>query len=342
MGRVDFFLGVFLLFVSLPVRTPGFLLASVAQIAGNSLTGSVFSDGRNQRIAGASVVLCDDGGARLEETVSDESGKFSFQGLRPAYYVLRVNAGGFVTAEMQVDLSLGSERDFTVMLKGEPAAATVPSGTATISAHELAMPQAARDLLTSGQKKLYAERNAQAALQDFKSATRQAPNFYEAYYQAGMAYLALQNSPEAEMQFRKAADLSEKKYGDADIALGTLLLHRNALNEGESLLRQGLALNSHSWPGQFELGELELSRGHMEAALAAAQSAVELAPQQPVVYRLLSIIELRRKDYPALISALDAYIELDPNSPAGVRAKELRAEAEKHLAGSGEAALAKK
>jgi len=342
MGRIDFFVGVCLLVLSFPVHTPGCLLSSVLQLSTYSLTGSVFSDGSNRRITGASVALCDDGGAQIEETATDDAGKFSFQGLRPGHYLLRVNAAGFVAAEVRVDISLGPERNLVVTLKGESTSAVVPGGAATISAHELAMPQGARDLLTSGQKKLYTEKNAQAALRDFESATRQAPNYYEAYYQAGMAYLALQNSPEAEKQFRKAVELSEKKYGDADIALGTLLLHRGALNEGESLVRQGLVLNPHSWPGQFELGELELSRGHMEAALTAAQTAAQLAPQQPVVYRLLSVIELRQKNYPALISALDSYIELDPDSPAGARAKDLRAEAEKHLEAVGEAAVAAK
>jgi tetratricopeptide (TPR) repeat protein len=338
MGRIDFFLGVFLLVLSSPVRTPGF----VVQFSSYSLTGSVFSEGGNRRIAGANVVLCDSGAARLEETVTDDSGKFSFSGLRANHYIVRVTAPGFATAEEQVDLSFGSDQNLTITLKREAAPAAAPDGAATISAHELAMPQAARDLLVSGQKQLYTEKNPQAALRDFELATRKAPNFYEAYYQAGMAYLALQNSPEAEKQFRKAADLSEKKYADADIALGTLLLHRNALNQGESLLLQGLAMNPRSWPGQFELGELEFSRGHIEAALAAAQMAAQLAPQQPVVYRLLSVIELRQKNYPALISALDSYIELDPNSPAGIRAKELRAEAEKHLEASTEAAVATK
>lgn len=342
MGRIDFFLGVFLLVLSFPARTPGFLFSSAVQFSSYNLTGSVFSEGGNHRVVSAGVLLCDAGGARLEETVTDDSGKFAFSGLRASRYVLRVTAPGFVTAEVQVDLNLGSDQSVTVTLKSESGAAAASNGAATISAHELATPQAARDLLASGQKKLYTEKNAQAALRDFELATRRAPNFYEAYYQAGMAYLALQNSQEAEKQFRKAVDLSQKKYGDADIALGALLLHRNALSEGESLLRQGLSLNPGSWPGQFELGELELSRGHMEAALAAAQTAVQLAPQQPVVYRLLSVIELRQKDYPALISALDSYIELDPNSPAGMRAKELRAEAEKHLETPGEAAVAAK
>lgn len=137
-----------------------------------------------------------------------------------------------------------------------------------------------------GKGKLYAEKNPQAALPDSQSATQQARTFYEAYYQAGMAYLTLQNSAEAEKQFQKSVDVSVKQSPDADIALGTLLLHRRQTGEGEALLRRGLAGNPHSWPGQVELGELELSRGHLEPARTAAEKAVELAPQQPLVYRL--------------------------------------------------------
>src|SRR5260370_32319347 len=155
------------------------------------------------------------------------------------------------------------------------------------------MPQSSRDLLASGKKKLYSEKNAQAALKDFQSAMRKAPSFYEAYCQAGMAYLYLQNLPEAEKQFRKSVDLSQKQYSDADIALGTVLLERGEAHEGETLLREGLVLNPRSWQGQYALGKMELTRGHEEPALAAARVAVALAPNQPVVYRLLAIIHLR-------------------------------------------------
>jgi tetratricopeptide (TPR) repeat protein len=109
------------------------------------------------------------------------------------------------------------------------------------------------------------------------------------------------------------------------------LLQRGEDQPGEELLRQGLVSNPHSWPGQFALGELELTRGRVELALAAAEQAAELAPTQPVVYRLLAIIHLRQKNYSALLTDLDAYLQLDPDSPAGLRAKELRAQAEKKL-----------
>jgi tetratricopeptide (TPR) repeat protein len=127
-------------------------------------------------------------------------------------------------------------------------------------------------------------------------------------------------------------DLSDKKYGDADIALGTLLLAKNQTVEGESLLRAGLALNPRSWQGQVELSKLELSHGHLDLALTAAEEAESLAPDQPVVYRLLSLVHLKQKNYSALRSDLDAYIRLDPDSPIGVHAKQLRAQLDNQLA----------
>jgi tetratricopeptide (TPR) repeat protein len=331
MVRIDLVRGALFLAFLLPVATPGFPHA--AGKSAFALTGTIFSDGTNERIAHAEMVLCDEGGNALQESPASDSGEFSFQGLRPGHYILKVQANGFESAELRIDLSFDSERGLSVLLK--PALAPVPRTEGkTISAHELAMPESARDLCTSGKKKLYTEKNAQAALQDFQYAMQKAPDFYEVYYQAGMAYLSLQNSAEAEKYFRKSVDLSRKKYPDADIALGTLLLHGGKVDEGEALLREGPASNPYSWPGQFEVGELELTRGHAELALSAAEKAEAQAPNQPVVYRLLAVIHLRQKNYPALITDLDAYLRLDPDSPAGLRAKELRAEAEKQIANS--------
>lgn len=298
--------------------------------AGYSLTGTVFSEGGNQRVENATVELCDGQGNRLAETRSNGGGEFSFRGIRPESYVLRIRAEGFETLEVHEDLSLSSDRGISINLKPTRKAEALPDRP-TISAHELSMPGAAQDLMTSGKKKLYQEKNAQGALNDFEAATKKAPNYYEAFYQAGMACLTLQNENEAEKRFRKSVEISQTKYSDADIALGTLLLRHNGNTEGEAFLRQGLALNPESWPGQFELGKLELSRGRLRPALEAAQKAESLAPSQPIVYRLLSMVHLQEKNYPALLADLDNYIRLDPDSPAGVRAKELRAETERKV-----------
>jgi tetratricopeptide (TPR) repeat protein len=328
MDRIDWCRGAFFLGFLLGAACPGF--GRQFDKTGFALSGTIFSDGTNQRIAHADTILCADGGLPLQQSTASDSGDFSFQGLRAGNYLLRVQASGFESAELHIDLSLASEHGLSVHLK-RARTATPPEGK-TISAHELAIPEAARDLFDSGKRKLYTEKNAGAALKDFQSATKKAATFYEAYYLEGMAYLSLKNSAEAERHFRKSVELSEKKYGDADIALGTLLLHRGEIKEGETLLREGLAWNPRCWPGQFELGELELTRGHVDEALAAAKEATELAPRQPVVYRLLAVIHLRQKNYPELLTDLDAYLQLDPDSPSGQRAKELRAEAQKQIA----------
>jgi tetratricopeptide (TPR) repeat protein len=297
---------------------------------GLSLTGTVYAEGTEERVENATVELCDDQGNRLVETRTNQGGEFFFRGIRPSTYVLRFHADGFEMLELHEDLSMASDRGVSINLKSIRKGTPVP-GRPTISVHELSIPEAARDLLTSGRKKLYQEKNAQGALHDFQAATKKAPNYYEAYYQSGMAYLTMQQESEAEKQFRQSVEISERKDGDADIALGTLLLRRQEANDGEALLREGLALNPASWPGQFELGKLELSRSHLQTALEAAEKAASLAPQQPIVYRLLAIIHMQQKDYASVLTALDNYIRLDPDSPAGARAKELRAETERKL-----------
>ena len=325
---------------------PFFLAATAAlprspQKPAVALTGSVFSDGTNQRIARASIALCDEGGIVLQELLPDD-GEFSFQSLQTARYILKVQAAGFDSVELHIDLTSTSQRGLSVMLKPARKSRPASSQGQAISAHELAMPELSRDLLASGKKKLYTEKNAEAALKDFQSSLQKSPQFYEAHYQAGMAYLFLQSPAEAEKEFRKSVDLSQKQYPDADIALGTLLLDRGETKEGETLLREGLVLNPRSWQGQYALGKMELSRGHEDVALAMARLAAALAPNQPIVYRLLAVIHLRQKNYAALLTDLDAYLQLDPDSPAGLRAKELRAQAEKQVGAASEPTISAK
>jgi tetratricopeptide (TPR) repeat protein len=338
MGRVDFFRGLVL--VCLLFVTPG--STHSANNSESALSGTVFADGTNQRVANAAVALCDAAGTPVQQLTTDESGEFSFQGLRAAHYIVKVQAADFQMAEVHVDLSFTSARGLSIVLKPKPLPASAASPEQTISAHELSMPQDARDLVASGKKKLYVEKNGVAALSDFRAAATKAPTYYEAYFQEGMAYLSQQNLTEAEKLFRQSVEMSDKKCADADIALGSLLLQRTEISEGEPLLRLGLASNPRSWPGQFELGKLELSRDHLQPALSAAENAKALAPHQAPVYRLLAAIHLRQQNFSALIADVDSYLELDSDSVAATRARELRAEAQRQLGNAPATAVAVK
>lgn len=289
-----------------------------------SVTGTVFSDSNNQRVSQAAIRLCDSGGNQVAETVSSDSGEFFFRYINRNTYILSISANGFQSQDVHLDLSFGSDRGMSVYLKALPGNSPAPSPASSVSTHEMSMPQKARDLVASGEQKIYHDKNAQGGLQDLQQAIAIAPGYYEAYYQVAMAYVSLGKSAEAEKAFRQSIETSDDKYGEAAVGLGALLLNQGNSAEGEKDIRQGIELNPNFWLGYYELGRVLLNQKNFAEAGKAGEQARSLAPASPLVYRLLSNVHLNEKNYPALLQDLDAYIKLDPDSPAGVRAKELR------------------
>ncbi|MGA2809980.1 MAG: tetratricopeptide repeat protein [Candidatus Acidiferrum sp.] len=312
------------------VPAAGRLRSSANPLA--ALNGIVYSESANQRIGHAAVRLCDSGGNLLQESITSDSGEFAFLALQSGSFILKVSAPGYQPLEMPVEVNFGSQRGVSVFLKSANRPGAGTEARPAISAHELSMPKSARDLAESGKKKLYLDKDPQNALRDFASAISKAPAYYEVYYLMGMTYISLQNPARAEENLQKSVDLSNQSYGDADLALAFLWLGRHDITRGEPLLRKGLELNPRSWTGYFELGKLEMYAEHYEAALQAAQTARSLAADQPLVYRLLSLIHLKQRNYSAALVDLDAYIRLDPDSPDGQHAKQVRADTEKRVA----------
>jgi tetratricopeptide (TPR) repeat protein len=289
-----------------------------------TVTGTVFSESHNQRVSQASVRLCDSGGNQVAETVANDSGEFYFRYINRNTYILSVSANGFQSQDVHLDLSFGSDRGMSVFLKPLPSNSPAPAPASSVSTHEMSMPQKARDLVASGEKKIYQNKNPQGGLRDLQQAIAIAPGYYEAYYQTAMAYVSLGNSAEAEKAFRQSIEISGDKYGEASVGLGALLVNGGNSPEGEKDIRHGIELSPNFWLGYYELGRVLLNQKNFADAGNAGEQARSLAPASPLVYRLLSNVHLNEKNYPALLQDLDAYIKLDPDSPAGLRAKELR------------------
>jgi tetratricopeptide (TPR) repeat protein len=288
-----------------------------------TISGNVYYGDGNQAAAHVMVQLQNsEGETRLQEETTD-SGGFAFQRLSGGTYTLLVDVQGYQHVAASVDLSYMPEKSVVIRLRSLSGEKEMVAAT-SVSAHELSMPKKARELMSAGKKKLYVEKNAQDALEDFRSATAAAPGYYEACYQVGMAYLSLGKRDDAEASFRKSIELSGDNYSEAEVGLGTLMLDRRDFAQGEKTVRRGVELNPDYWLGQYELGRALLNLDKVAEALRAAEQAKSLAPSAAIVYRLLSNIHLRQKDYPALLADIDSYIKLDPDSAAGIRAKQLR------------------
>jgi tetratricopeptide (TPR) repeat protein len=147
----------------------------------------------------------------------------------------------------------------------------------------------------------------------------------------GWAYAQMGKSSDAEKAFRKSSETSKDSYAPADIGLGTLLLDTKRVLEGESALHHALELDAKSWRAYYELGRASLMENKIEDALKNALQAKTLQPKAPAVYKLLAIIHIKQNNGTDLLDDLDSYIQLDPKSPAGQRAKELRDQVAKML-----------
>ena len=99
--------------------------------------------------------------------------------------------------------------------------------------------------------------NFSKAVELYEQATKLLPEFAEAEYQKGNAYLSLGKQQDAEKAFRRAIEIR----GDwtlALAALGTVLERRGEYVESEKLLAKTLSLDDSSFPAYSALVELKL------------------------------------------------------------------------------------
>jgi len=287
--------------------------------------GQVLFADNNHPAKGVTVSVLNIQHQLIVSDFTSDNGEFRFSGLQKDQYIVSIQISDYEPVAINVDLTFELPNGLLIYLKPVAKKANPDlSRQPTVSVHELSMPAKAREALASGQKKLYQDKDAQGALSDFQRALSIAPTYFEASYQLGVAYLTLGNLPDAEAAFRKSISSSGDTYAPPDIRLGSLLLDRSSFAESERLIRKGITLDPNFWLGHYELGRALLNQNHLPEALSAAEEARLLAPSAPIVYRLLSNIHLLQKNYPALIEDLNSYIELDPESPAGVRAKQVR------------------
>jgi tetratricopeptide (TPR) repeat protein len=286
-----------------------------------SIEGTIRDASSNAALEHVRVDLVASEGETIGSAYTDAAGKFTFPSVR-VDYSLRVYQPGYVTLEEPVDLSLRARRGLQLWLK-KSESGQQQSSDPSISAHELSMPGSAREAMEKGKQKLYGKKDPSGSLAHFERAMTLAPNYYEAYYQMAVAQWQLGRMQEAEQNIRKSIETSGDKYGGADLGLGALLANRKQFAEAEKFLRRAIELEPTMWLGHIELGRALVELNRVDEAQACAEQARALKPDAPLVYRLLASIHQLQKNNAALADDLTQYVKLDPNSPAGVRAKQM-------------------
>lgn len=104
------------------------------------------------------------------------------------------------------------------------------------------------------------------AIKLYERALNAVPEFPEAAYQRGIAYLALGRSDEAESSFRKASGL-RADWTLALTSLASILIQRDELGEAEKILQKVVDLEPQNPPALAALSELRLRSNAAPATL---------------------------------------------------------------------------
>jgi len=300
----------------------------------SQVAGFVRDAASGDPLVSARVELISPGGVAAPEQFTNISGEFHFNYVKDGDYKVLVRKMGYEDGQADISVSGGHESHVDIELRAKAADSSPsppPGSTETVSAHELAAPERARDDYAKG-KDLIAKHDFDAAVGEFHKAIQEFPGFYEAYTKMGMAQYMSGHAAEARDSLQKSIDLSEGKYPDALFGMADVLNDVEDFAAAEPLARREIALEPSAWRGHFELSRALLGLKRYPDAEQSAKKSLELNPKNRQVYIVLTNIHIEMHAFPEVLHDIDAYLVLDPDSPTAGQMRATRASVVKALA----------
>jgi Carboxypeptidase regulatory-like domain/Tetratricopeptide repeat len=297
------------------------------------ISGSVMLDGNTQPAARVRVDVKGTAGGDVMTTFTDASGRFEAPAAAEGSVIVAVQEEGYEPVEQRVDVGRqGMSQGIFIVLHRLRAQPVEPGGSTgngyTVSVHDLKVPGKARHEFQKGLE-LLQKKDVAGSLNHFKEATDAYPDYYEAYYQIGLANLELRRGNEAEQALQRAIDLSGGGYADPQFALGALLCDRQEYSEAERVLRRAIEVDANSWKGHLFLGQALFGQDKLEEAEKSAREVLLRRSDVPSVHLLLANIHIRRQEYILGIKDLDTFLSMKPEGPSSDQARAVRAAAER-------------
>ena len=114
---------------------------------------------------------------------------------------------------------------------------------------------------------------------------------------------------------------ADPNYGLAYLVMGSALNMQARFDEAIASLQRGEALSPNSWQAHFELAKAYLGKEDYPNALSQLQRAQTMAPAEyPVMYLLQAQAHFSMKQYPEALTALQSYLQKEPEGPNSAEA----------------------
>src|SRR6202790_5730275 len=256
------------------------------------ISGSVLIDGEALPAARVRVDVRALAGGQIGRKFAAARGRFEGGPANNGSYLVVVTEQGYEPVEQRIDAGLeGTASGLIITLR--KIRSYLPSRKGyTGSVHDLRVPGKAKRAYEKGLERLQ-KRDFEASLNHFKEATSAFPDYYEAYYQTGLADMELRRRDEAEEALQRSIDLSGGGYAEPQFALGAMLCDRQSYIEAERVLRRAIEVDGNSWKGHLFLGQALFGQNRLAEAEKSAREVLLRKPDVPSTYVLLANIHIK-------------------------------------------------
>jgi tetratricopeptide (TPR) repeat protein len=300
---------------------------------GLSIGGTVRDEESHETLSAVALELqAESGKTASPAVVSGTNGQFQFDGLNSGNFRILAKRNGYQLVSLPVTLGATSLSYVLVSLH-RSAGEHAPAAGDAISAHQLSIPENARDAFEKGFKLLNgAKPDYHKALSFFERAIKAYPEYYEAYAEAGIAQHRLGDKRAAEENLRKSVELSASKYTNALMWLAEMLNDDGRFNDAGDFARRCATQDDSSWRCDLELARALAGLKRPAEAEAVATKASELNPNYAGTFLVLGNIHIQQRKFAAVVKDFDTYLKLEPSGPQSDQVRTAQAQARQALA----------
>ena len=276
-------------------------------------------------------------GSVIAQFQTDSHGAFETSSIRQGVYTVTAHQPGYRDDSQRVELTTVPTAYVELTLVPLPGNAPPAGGPAasppTVSAAELALPEATRQEFEKARQLVMQEHHPKEAIPHLQKVVKEAPSFAEAYLLLGTAQMDLHHWKDAETALEQAVSL-DHEAGSAFLALGACYNEEHKFSQAEKPLLQGLKLAPQSAVGHYELARAYWSQNRWQDAAPHAQKAVQLDPALAPAYVVLGNVMLRERDAPGALKAFKEYLRLEPKGAMAAPVSDFVSKIEKALGSS--------
>lgn len=282
----------------------------------------------HEAILSARVELTSASGQSSVNHFTSTNGEFSVNS-RDGNYQLTIQKQGYQIYKTDVSILNGHQVRLDVDLQPDNSPAA-PASSETVTAHQLTVPHKARDAYTKGTD-LMRKQDYAGAITQYQKAIDEFPTYYEAFAKMGISQYLLGEIPASQTSLQKSIELSDGKFADALFDLSDVLNNIHDYVNAETQAQKGVAADDASWRGYFELARAQVGLKTYPEAEKNAVKSRDMNPKNVQLYVVLTNIHLATRDYASALQDIDAYLKLDPGSPASEQMRGTRAQVSRAL-----------